>query len=166
MPTQTRFFSLISAVLISNLFSVAYAQNAPSPSYTVPLPPELIQELGHEATLAINSPKITMEAQGTTRLEYSLPAELVGPKFPKLVFRTQGYSQTDFRIQGDHGHGTCTKPQQQTQVTCFIEYKNLDIDLKTVENHLKKSFVNPDEVRRRLMVAVRFEHDPVGILKY
>lgn len=167
-------FVCLSSIFLSS-YAMALSSSAPpteaphagpQATYTVPLPPHLIEELGDVATLPLAQPKITQQPNGMTRLDYRLPAELVGKNYPTLTFHSQSYSQNEFQIIGENGKGTCARPQPESQISCFIEYNDLNIDLKNVESHLKSIAGNPNELRRRLTLAARFAGDPVGILKY
>jgi hypothetical protein len=125
------------------------------PSYEVPVP----AELAAYARYTIDSVQ-WRERSGERRLEYSLPADLVGVE-QRIQFSGRASETSPWSLRGDK-LGTAECEQTGDEVVCRETLSGLRVDVAAVEARVDAGELDPG----RLDVARVFESDPIGILRF
>lgn len=114
------------------------------------------------ATYEVTDVKFQRRADGTYRLHYDLPTQLVGNE-QKVDLRGDVRGST-FTLTGAIGTAECT--QTGSDVVCNEKFPGMVVDLPGVETALAADGVVGTAATARLAVSARFGIDPIGILRF
>lgn len=128
-------------------------------TYEVPVP----ESLSAAATFTFDSLNWKLKNDGSVRLAYNLPKDLVGKT---LSVELEGALSSDAQtaeLSGSAGTASCTL--SATTVTCHEQLSGLapiDSDFAVVEKLASSDFAGPSA--QRVSVAQLFSSEPIGIV--
>lgn len=147
----------MKTILFATLVSVTTGALAYT-TYTVPVS----DELAPYAKFVLNNSRVEQDAAGVV-VSYDLPPELVGPNHPTIVLGGKKRPGNIMLLEGEFGEASCFN--RADKVECIVEYDDLEIDMRGVEQVLRARSNDPLEIERRLQVARIFGGEPVGIVE-
>jgi hypothetical protein len=100
------------------------------------------------------------ERKGERRLEYTLPAELIGTA-QRLELKGPDSAGSEWNLQGET-FGTATCELVEGQIVCTEMLAGIPIDLTAVEQRVQAGELPPE----RLAISKVFQGDPLGILRF
>ncbi len=131
-------------------------------TYEVPVP----ESLSAAATFTLENLNWKLTDDGSVRLAYNLPKDLVGKTISVELEGTLSSDSSDpqtAELSGSAGTASCTL--SATAVTCHEQLSGLapiDSDLAVVEKLASSNFSGPSE--QRVSVAQLFSSEPIGIV--
>jgi len=143
--------SFITLIFASGAFATEF-------NYMVPTS----EELKPFATFKLQG-SIIHATDGLIKLNYQLPAELVGENYQPMSFVGRRKNDGQIDLRGDLGKAKCI--EINSILNCDVEYEDLDIDLAAVELAINNQSANPQQRLNQLEVAKLFSGEPVGILQ-
>jgi hypothetical protein len=126
-----------------------------APSYEVPVS----EDLAGFAHYPIDSVEWS-ERKGERRLEYTLPADLIGTA-QRLELKGPETTGPEWSLQGE-AFGTATCELKEGQIVCVEQLAGIPIDLAAVEQRVQAGELPPE----RLETSKVFQGDPLGILRF
>lgn len=121
-----------------------------------------IEELKPFANFKLQG-SIVHSTDGLIKLNYNLPAELVGEEYQPMSFVGRRKNDGQIDLRGDLGKAKCI--EINSILNCDVEYDDLNIDLAAVEKAINTRISEPQERLNKLEVAKFFSGEPVGILQ-
>ena len=105
-------------------------------------------------------------ADGEVRLAYHLSEELTGSYDSAIVLKGSSTPEDGvLSLRGDNGEAECLT-EKSGLVRCHIEYDHLAFNPGARDVLLAERYSDPVELNGRIMIARRFEADPIGVLSF
>ncbi len=108
---------------------------------------------------------------GLEKLRYRLPRDLTGARLRKITL--QPSAEEPGVLIGENAKAVCgavvnveTGVADPLDLQCSVTYRNLRIDPLKVRQHLDRTVLDPETLRKKLEIAVQFEREPIGIIRY
>ncbi len=139
--------------------SIACGGNSASsgPTYEVPI---VTAELADVAIFPVAEVHYGPR-DGVMRLEYDLPAELVGIATP---VEFEGPLEPPFELVGEAGTASCS--ESDGAVVCNESLPGVVVDPEAVRALFAGRGMAAAEIDRRVSVSTQFSSDPLGILRF
>jgi len=127
-------------------------------TYSVPVDDEALRAVASFPTTV----KVKTLNDGSVRMHYTLPAELVG-NAQSVDFEGPAGSTT---LTGENGTAVCNGAPGTPGTQCNETFTGIHVDLAAVAHALDMRQVPAAERDLRLQVAEKFGIDPIGILHF
>lgn len=114
-------------------------------------------------TFALENYQVETFPDGNALMRFKLPKTMVGHDKHKFELKLVGLSEDSTKIlSSPSAKATCKGPW--TSMNCSIAFTKLSLDKKELKQVLQQNF-NTDEADVRLKLLLKFNTDPIGIVK-
>lgn len=149
---------LFASILASTLIAQAEVLNLKA-VYTVPVQEDVLREL---ATYEVPRYRVENSDDGSAKMAFNLPENLVGKKNLKIVLQLTSQEDQIKFFSGPKGDASCVGPWKK--MTCEFQFRNLNIEKEKLKNFLDKKFQDKEVATKLFRIGSGFGDDPIGFI--